>query len=532
MGKIWRRLTPVLFVCALAFSAVGSASATEGGKAAQSTSDTEQEMTEEEKAQAQLDAAYAIPVESNAWEGWPEGPGTYGEAAIVMEVGTGAVLYAKNIDAAMYPASITKVLTALLALEYGNLSDTVTFSHDCVSFLQYGDSSVGLKEGDVITLEQALYATLLASANEAAYAVGENVGKNAGHDYDWFIEQMNAKVKELGGVNSHFVNTNGLPDENHYTCARDMALIGRALFKYPEVFKIMQTMQYTIPASDTVEEHVFQQKDKMLRAENANYYKYAIGGKTGYTNAAKSTLITMADNGKMQLVAVVLHTYGKNVYPDTKKMLKYAFKNFEKLPIAGNETSADVAEILPMEAEETVDADGSDESAESYVVVPKGTAFSDLQMTLEPSEDGASGEAVLSYTYGGQMVGRARARLSDAYLEANRLEAGTPEPSEEGSGQDEEKSEGKSEGEDGIFARLKEWLTRAKGWLTGRAAQAKDWLAGRLARKNAKEKLLMVGLCVLLAILVLAYIRIRVVRWRKRRRRRARGAKSALDKSA
>ena len=112
----------------------------------------------------------------------------------------------------------------------------MTFSHDSVAFLQGGDSSVGLKEGNVITLDQAMHAMLLASANEAAYAIGESVGVNAGHDYNWFIEQMNSRCKELGGENSNFANTNGLHDPNHYTCARDMALIGRELFKHPEFF--------------------------------------------------------------------------------------------------------------------------------------------------------------------------------------------------------------------------------------------------------------------------------------------------------
>ena len=114
-------------------------------------------------------------------------------------------------------------------------------------FLEPGDSSIGLKKGNEITLEQALYATLLASANEAAYAVGENVGKNAGHDYAWFLEQMNERCRELGGTNSNFANTNGLPDPDHYTCARDMALIGSEMFKYPEFFKIVQTIAVRDP---------------------------------------------------------------------------------------------------------------------------------------------------------------------------------------------------------------------------------------------------------------------------------------------
>ena len=100
-------------------------------------------------------------------------------------------------------------------------------------------------------MEQALYAMLLASSNEVAYAVGETVAKTQGEDYQWFIDEMNRKVEELGGTNSHFVNTNGVHEEDHYTCARDMALIAKELFDYPEFFTICQTTSYTIPASAT-----------------------------------------------------------------------------------------------------------------------------------------------------------------------------------------------------------------------------------------------------------------------------------------
>lgn len=288
----------------------------------------EEDMTPEEREKKAEEDAYKMEIQSNGWKNWPKGPGTYGEAAIVMDAGTGSILYAKNIDEHEYPASITKVLTSLIALKYGNLSDKVTFSNDCISFMQPGDSSVGLKEGNVISLEQALYATLLASANEAAYAVAENVGKNAGHDYNWFIQQMNEECKSLGGNNSNFVNANGLHDDNHYTCARDMALIGREIWRYPEFLKICQEQSYKIPASDTTEEHVFPQHHKMLIKENKNYYQYAVAGKTGYTSNALSTLITLADNGNMKLVCVVLRTHGVNIYPDTKNLFEYAFNNF------------------------------------------------------------------------------------------------------------------------------------------------------------------------------------------------------------
>lgn len=454
-----RRILAVILVIIMSVSMGITAFATETNK-------SEEELTEEEKVKKELEKVYKLPVESNEIKGWPKGPGTYGEAAIVMEAGTGAILYAKNIDGHEYPASITKVLTALIAFENGNLSDTVTFSHDCVAFLQPGDSSVGLKEGNVITLEQALYATLLASANEAAYAVGENVGKNAGHDYNWFIEQMNARCKELGGENSHFANTNGLHDPDHYTCARDMALIGRELFKHPEFFKIVQTMEYKIPKSDTVQEHVFQQKHKMLREQNANYYKYAVGGKTGFTSDALSTLITMADNGETKLVCVVLRTHGKNIYPDTKNLFEYAFKNFSKVDVAGQEKSEDVGEILP------------DENS-GYVMLPKGVEFTDLDMELTPDEKN-NGEATLTYTYEGNLMGSARAKLSDSYIEEHSAKIEAKETK----------------------------TTKSKN--------------NKKTEKSDKDKKILIGAVILLVVLVAAFLVLLVKRQRRRKRRRRR----------
>ena len=436
------------------------------------------DLTEEElKAfqTEQLKKYYDMPIATNDIKGWPQGPGTYGEAAIVMEVGTGAILYGKNVDDQHYPASITKVLTALIALENGQLSDSVTFSHDCVSFLQPGDSSVGLKEYNVITLVQTLYATLLASANEAAYAVAENVGKNAGHDYQWFIEQMNARCKELGGSNSNFVNANGLHDENHYTSARDMALIGRELFKHPEFFEIVQTKQYEIPASDTCQQHIFQQKHKMLQPDNSNYYEYAIGGKTGYTSDALSTLITMADNGNLKLVCVVLRTHGKNIYPDTTNLFNYAFDNFQKIAIKDQETSEDISEILE---------DASGENC-GYVVVPKGVEFSDLDMEMKVDKEN-NDEAVLTYTYEGSLVGSARAKVSEKYKKEHTANIKKQEKNSDKNSDNKEDASGK---------------------------------------KSLTKKLIIVFIAVLLLLVLLFIIRLiqyrrRMKRKRRRRRRR------------
>ena len=419
-------------VCATEAPASEAGQPGEAGQPAQDGEDKPEELTEEEKLKQELDAVYAMPVESNEAEGWPKGPGTYGEAAIVMDVETGAVLYEKNIDAQFYPASITKILTSLVALEYGQFADPVVFTHDCVAFLEPGDSSIGMKEGNQITLEQALYATLLASANEAAYAVADNVGRNAGFDYDWFVEQMNVRCRELGGVNSNFTNTSGLPDPNHYTCARDMALIGREMFKHPEFFQIAQTYQYTIPASETTEEHIFQQHHKMLVEGDPNYYEYAIGGKTGYTSDALSTLVTMADNGSMQLVCVVLKTHGVNIYPDTKNLLEYAFTNFGKASVAENESSEDVAEVL------------NAPDADTRIILPNGVDFGDLEREIIPDSESV-GEGTIEYRYGGNLLGSARVALSQSYMD---MLSASPEEEEIPPQTEDSKAEGEADSRD------------------------------------------------------------------------------------
>ena len=411
-----KRIVSAFLIMAMSLSLGMTANAT--------TVDTNGELTEEELYEQQLQQIYDMPVQSNQIAKWPEGPGTYGEAAIVMEARTGAILYAKNIDEKHFPASITKVLTALVAMENGKLSDPVKMSHDSIAFLQPGDSSIGLKEGNEINLEQALYATLLASANEAAYTVAENVGINAGHDYEWFINQMNVRCKELGGLNSNFVNANGLHDENHYTTARDMALIGCEIFNYPEVFDIMQTRQFVIEETETVEEHVFQQKHKMLLDGYQAYYEDAIGGKTGYTSDALSTLITMADNGEMELVCVVLRTYGRNIYPDTTALFEYGFDNFKKVSIVDFETSEDVGEIL-------TDQDGG------YVVLPEGVELSELKMELVP-DNANNGEATLIYTYEDMPVGSARCTLSRKYIREHSIKIEVEESDKDKNSKDKE----------------------------------------------------------------------------------------------
>lgn len=359
-----------------------------------------QEQTNEENA---TQKAYEMKIATNVLKSWPAGPATYGEAGIIMEAKSGAILYAKNIDGKAYPASITKILTALIALENGKLEDKITITDASIGFLEYGDAHIGMTPGEEISLNDALYALLLASANEVAYAIGDNVGES----YDWFLSEMNRRAKELGAVNSNFTNTNGLPDANHYTTARDMALITQELLENHEEFKtISQTLQYTIAPTNLVNEsRTFQQVHQMFYDWNDYYYPNAVAGKTGYTDEAMNTLVTCADDGNLQLICVVLKTHGRNVYTDSISLLDYGFQNFRKVDIGENETSEDFGKI----------------EKDAYVVLPEGVDFKDLKSTVEiNNEDKTKG--TVTYTWEENPVGSAEITFSDSYLEKNNIQ--------------------------------------------------------------------------------------------------------------
>ncbi len=358
---------------------------------------TDEELAaEEEKERAD---SYAAGIDTNELKDWPQGPNVYADSAVVMDMESGAILFGKNADKQHYPASITKLLTTLVALENGDLMNTVKFTDNCVSFLQYDDAQIGMKAGEELSLEDALYAVLLASANEVSYAVAESVGtQSLGGDYDTFIQEMNHKSKELGCTNSNWVNANGLHDDQHYTTANDMALIASAVYQQPEFRKIMGTLEYKIgPTNLTQEERVFQQNHRMLWPENYYYYQYCTGGKTGYTDQAKTTLVTMADNGKMRLSAVVLYDYGVDVYTDTQSMLDYVFNNFTKVSIQDNEKSEYIKQF---------------NDKESYVLLPQGVEFTELEKNIYLTEDGIR-NGKISYTYDGQIVGNTEITLTE-----------------------------------------------------------------------------------------------------------------------
>lgn len=346
----------------------------------------------------EIDGVYNQSVDSNQLEGWAKGPQIYSEAGIVMDADSGAILYAKNIDDPHYPASITKMLTGLVALENNELTAPVTVTPDDYNFLKSGDNHIGLKNGETITMEQALHGTLLASGNEVAHAVASNTEGG----YDNFIKLMNEKAKELGCMNSNFVNSHGLHDDEHYTSARDMALIGSACFQNADFMRITGTKEYTIPTTNvTNETRTIAQHHKMLFSWRSQYYEYCVGGKTGYTDKALNTLVTLATKDDVNLVAVVLRTHGTgNTYNDTRVMLDYAFENFTKVPV-----TEDMVEVSGFKS---IDAD-------AHVMLPSGITFDQLDCAVENPTSLGDKSGKLIYSYEGHPVGEVEFTITDEY---------------------------------------------------------------------------------------------------------------------
>lgn len=247
-------------------------------------------------------------------------PEIQSEAAVLLDASTGNLLYAKNADTKYYPASITKLMTALLVAEKCSLSDKVTFSKTATTNLEAGAVTLGLVEGDTLTVEQSLYGLMLKSANEVANGLAEHISGSVRA----FADLMNARAKELGCTGTNFVNPNGLNNSNHYTTPHDMALIARAAFQNETVRKVASTLSYQIPATKNAGARTVTMGHKMLYPSDSRYYAGIIGGKTGYTSLAGNTLVTCAERDGVRLIAVIMKSKSTH-YGDTKALLDYGF---------------------------------------------------------------------------------------------------------------------------------------------------------------------------------------------------------------
>lgn len=343
---------------------------------------------------------------------WPQGPSVYAESAIVMEASTGLVLYGKNINNTYYPASITKILTSLLIIENSSPGEVVTFSHDAVFNVDLDSSRIGIDEGEQLTIQQCLYAILLESANEVTYAAAEHVAGNVSA----FVEMMNERAKKIGCLNTNFANPHGLPDDNHYTSAYDMALITREALKNETFRKIFSSRTYQIPPTNKQSETRYLRNHHKFVLNQEYHYEGIVGGKTGYTSKAKYTLVTVAKRGDLELICVVLKDdSSQHQYEDTIKLLDFGFNNFSIYP-ANEMEDLKVKKESPFFTRYNSLLDYSTTSIKTdeagYLVLPNTASFEDTEKKVTfysqaEVKDGRNIIGRISYSYNGMYVGGA-----------------------------------------------------------------------------------------------------------------------------
>ena len=263
-------------------------------------------------------------------------PNISSPAALLMDSATGKVLYEKNMNKKRYPASLTKVMTAIVVLENCNLEDIATVSYDAVMSLSSGYVTANLQIGEQLTIEQLLYVLMVGSSNDAAIVLAEHVSGSV----EDFSKLMNEKAKEIGCSSTNFVNPNGVHDKNHYSTAYDLALIAKYAMENETFRTLVSKTSYKLPVTNKYdrEDRFFTTTNSLLIVNNNSrpdnyYYKYATGVKTGFTTPAGNCLIASADKGNLKLITVVLGA-GQTKdglserYIDTKNLFEYGYDTY------------------------------------------------------------------------------------------------------------------------------------------------------------------------------------------------------------
>ena len=270
----------------------------------------------------------------------------YSDAVILIENQTGKTLYEKNSEQKMYPASTTKILTAILSIEKGNLNDKVTVSKTAIAQMKSGYTSAYLSEGEIISVEDLLKVLLINSANDASNVLAEYISGSI----DSFVTLMNEKSKELGCTNTHFVTTNGLHDDNHYTTAKDLAIIARYCMQNETFRKIVSMKKCVIPATNKSEERIYKNTNDLINPTSGYYYPSCIGIKTGFTSEAKNCLISACSKNGLQVIAVVLgasitENHKSARYVDSKTLYDYTYSNYSIQNIAKASSVIETIEV-------------------------------------------------------------------------------------------------------------------------------------------------------------------------------------------
>ncbi|MEA4964517.1 MAG: D-alanyl-D-alanine carboxypeptidase family protein [Oscillospiraceae bacterium] len=370
------------------FAESAAAPETTGTTAAGETTESVTETAAEQEALYNKDTGFSAV----------DGFSVAGTSAMLLDLNSGVILYSQNPDQKVYPASLTKIMTCLIAIENGNLTDTVTVTATALAGLDSDGTVAELKVGEQMTLKDMLYCAYVPSANEACNVIAEHIGGSVEN----FVAMMNEKAAELGCTGTHFANAHGLHDENHYSTARDLIKIATAALQNDTFRELCYTTKYEVPATNMSEARTLYTTNYLVSTDKSYkyYYEKAKGVKTGYTSAAGRCLISTAESGNLHLLSIVTGCattededgeYTLHSFPETKSLFEYGFNNFEyvtvlspmvpiaEVPVNGGESSSVV--VAPV--------------SEASFVLPKGYETADVTTTLTLT-DGSYVQAPLS----------------------------------------------------------------------------------------------------------------------------------------
>ncbi len=255
-------------------------------------------------------------------------PSIESEAALLIDNKTGKILYEKNASKKMYPASTTKIMTAILTLENCNLNDIITASYNAVQSVPEGYANAEIQIGEQLSVKQLLQLLLVHSANDSANVLAEHVGGSI----DSFVSMMNTKAHELGLSNTHFTNAFGKQDSNHYTTAHDLATILQYCLKNDDFRQLAGSASCSIPATNLHSIRQYSSTNDLINPNSNLYYKYLTTGKTGFTTEAGDCLVSSAYKNDLELICVILGGKTTNNvstrFTETKKLYDYGYNNF------------------------------------------------------------------------------------------------------------------------------------------------------------------------------------------------------------
>lgn len=309
------------------------------------------------------------------------------KSAILIELNSHAIIFSYEADKKVYPASLTKIMTCMLALEHGNLDDSVPVTSVAFTDIDEYSSNAGLLEGERLSLREMLYCVMVSSANEACNAVAEHISG----DIETFVALMNQKAQELGMTGTHFANPHGLHEDDHYTTARDLAILAVWAWQNPQFREFATTTEHTLPRTELSEERTIETTNALTvnSPDNKYYYPYASGIKTGFTTPAGGCLISTATQGEVSFMTVfcgcstVVHDDGSQTdqrFTQTRDLLEYAFEKYSMVQVLSSTAMLDQPQVSNADGRNNVVVHAKQDVT---VLLPNDVKPEDITMKIE-----------------------------------------------------------------------------------------------------------------------------------------------------